>query len=203
MAAIAKFGPPLDVEQRMVIHGVRWKDYVHLRDTLEIPGLRMAFCNGTLELMSPSLAHERNKKTIARMIEFYALVRSLPLLAYGSMTFRREAAEHGAEPDECYSIGRQLHDESDAPDIALEVIQTSPLLDKLTIYLGLAVPEVWLFRDGAFELFRLEGGRYERIERSGFLPELDFALLARLAVRPDQDAALTELRELLLPSNSR
>jgi hypothetical protein len=59
------------------------------------------------------------------------------------------------------------------------------------------VPEVWLFQDSAFELYRLTGGAYARVERSGYLPDLDFALIARLAVRPDPDEALRELRRLL------
>ena len=49
-----------DVEQRMIIHGVRWKDYVIVREALETPGLRMTYCEGTLELMRPSRRHELN-----------------------------------------------------------------------------------------------------------------------------------------------
>jgi Uma2 family endonuclease len=184
------------VEQRMVIHGVSWKDYVILREALDTPGLRMTYCEGTLELMSPSITHELNKKTIARLIELYAFLRDLPLIGYGSATFRREAKQRGAEPDECYCVGRQIT-EGQFPDIVLEVIHTSPLLDKLEVYRGLDIAEVWLFQDGAFALYRLMQDRYERVERSGFLPELDFVLLARLAVRPDQDEALRELRRLL------
>jgi Uma2 family endonuclease len=183
-------------EQRMIIHGVRWKDYVIVREALETPGLRMTYCEGTLELMRPSRRHELNKKSIARLVELYAVLRGLRLIGYGSTTFRNEAKERGAEPDECYSVGRQMKD-GERPDIALEVIHTNPLLDKLHVYRGLGVPEVWLFRNGAFELYRLAGNAYERIERSGFLPELDFALLAQLAVREDQDEALLELRETL------
>jgi hypothetical protein len=37
----------------------------------------------------------------------------------------------------------------------------------------------------------------ERVERSGFLPELDVALLARLAAYEEQQDALDELRRLL------
>lgn len=184
------------VEQRMVIHGVRWKDYVILREALDTPGLRMTYCEGTLELMSPSITHELNKKTIARLIELYAFVRDLPLIGYGSTTFRLEAKERGAEPDECYCVGRRIR-EGEFPDIVLEVIHTKPILDKLEVYRGFEVAEVWLFQNTGFELYRLAGDRYERVERSGFLPELDFALLARLAVRPDQDEVLRELRRLL------
>ena len=203
MVAAAHVHPPVatvatvaTVEQRMVIHGVSWKDYVILREALDTPGLRMTYCEGMLELMSPSIAHELNKTTIARLIELYAFLRDLSLIGYGSATFRREAKQRGAEPDECYCVGRQIV-EGQFPDIVLEVIHTNPLLDKLDVYRGLDVAEVWLFQDGAFALHRLVQDRYERIERSGFLPELDFVLLAKLAVRPDQDEALRELRRLL------
>ncbi|HSJ99976.1 MAG TPA: Uma2 family endonuclease [Kofleriaceae bacterium] len=200
MAAVAKPSSPAaalaDVEQRMIIHGVRWKDYVILREALDTPGLRMTYCEGTLELMSPSRTHELHKKNIARLVELYAFLRDLPLIGYGSTTFRIEAKERGAEPDECYRVGSQMKD-GELPDIVLEVIHTSPILDKLHVYQGFGVPEVWLFRNGAFELYRLANGAYAPIERSGFLPELDFALIARLAVREDQHEALRELRALL------
>jgi Uma2 family endonuclease len=87
--------------------------------------------------------------------------------------------------------------EAEFPDIVLEVIHTSPLLDKLHVYAGLGVPEVWLFRRSAFEVHRLAGDHYDLIERSQFLPELDLALIARLAAHPDQQDALDELRRLL------
>ena len=180
----------------MVIHGVRWKDYVILREALDTPGLRMTYCEGTLELMSPSLTHELNKTTIARLIEIYAFIRDLPLIGYGSTTFRLDAKERGAEPDECYCLGRTIR-EGEFPDIVLEVIHTKPILDKLEVYRGFGVREVWLFQDDAFELYRLGEQGYERIERSGFLPELDLSLIARLATRADQDEALRELRRLL------
>ena len=200
MAAITQPRPPRAltpmVEQRMLIHGVSWKDYVILREALDTPGLRMTYLEGALELMSPSLTHELNKKTIARLIELYAFVRDLPLVGYGSTTFRREAKERGAEPDECYCVGRRI-EEGQFPDIVLEVIHTAPLLDKLEVYRGFDVPEVWLFQDGKFELHRLSGATYQRVERSTFLPDLDFALIGRLAAREDQDEALRELRKLL------
>lgn len=200
MAAVGRSSPPAatlgDVEQRMVVYGVRWKDYVILREALDTPGLRMTYCEGVLELMSPSRTHELNKKNIARLVELYAFLRDLPLIGYGSTTFRLEAKERGAEPDECYRVG-SIMKEGEFPDIVLEVIHTSPLLDKLHVYEGFGVPEVWLFRNAAFELYRLADGAYERIERSGFLPDLDFALIARLAVREDQHEALRELRNLL------
>ncbi|HWL84342.1 MAG TPA: Uma2 family endonuclease, partial [Polyangiaceae bacterium] len=57
--------------------------------------------------------------------------------------------------------------------------------------------EVWIFKKGVFELYRLKDAEYERIERSDFLPALDFELIARLGVREDQHQAVRELRDLL------
>jgi Uma2 family endonuclease len=147
--------------------------------------------------MSPSRRHELWKKTIARLVEHYAALRDLPLVGYGSTTFRKEARERGAEPDECYRVGTLMKD-GEFPDIVLEVIQSSPLLDKLNVYRGFDVPEVWLFRGERFEIYRLVEADYELVERSGFLPDLDFSLIARLAVWEDQPAALRALRDALL-----
>jgi Uma2 family endonuclease len=180
-------------EQRILIYGVRWKDYVTLREALDTPGLRMTFCEGALELMSPSRIHELRKTTIARLVELYAFLRGLPLVGYGSTTFRNDARERGVEPDECYCIDTLMKD-GELPHIALEVIETNPLLDKLHVYRGLGVPELWLFRNGAFELYRLTDDGYQPIQASRFLPELDFSLIAELGVREDQHEALTLLR---------
>jgi Uma2 family endonuclease len=187
---------PTSAEQRMLLHGVSWRDYVILREALDTPGLRMTYCEGMLELMTLSFGHESDKTSIARLVELYGFVRRVRLNGYGSTTFRREAKQRGAEPDECYCVGRAMT-EGQFPDIVLEVIHTNPLIDKLHVYAGLGVPEVWLFRHGAFEIYRLAGEKYDLVERSSFLPELDFALIARLASYPDQQDALDELRRLL------
>jgi Uma2 family endonuclease len=183
-------------EQRMLIYGASWKDYVVLREVLDTPGLRMTYCKGVLELMSPSRIHELRKTSIARLVELYAHLTNLPLAGYGSTTFRMEAKERGTEPDECYRVGTLMKD-GEFPDIVLEVIHTNPLLDKLYVYQGFAIPEVWLFKDEAFEIYRLTDGEYQRVEQSQLLPELDFSLIARLAVLEDQPAALRELDDTL------
>jgi Uma2 family endonuclease len=189
---------PVQTDERMVIRGVSWKEYVILRELLDAPGLRMTYCEGVLELMSPSRNHEVWKKTAARLIELYAFLLRLPLIGYGSTTFRSEAKERGVEPDECWRVGSIMKD-GENPDIVLEVICASPILDKLYIYDGLEVPEVWLWKNGAFELYLRHGGGggYGRIERSSFLPELDFALLASFVTREDQDVALHEFADAI------
>ncbi len=181
-------------EQRFVVRGVSWKEYVLLREALDIPGLRMTYCEGALELMSPSPEHELRKTNIGRLIETWALERDVMLYGYGSATFRREAKQRGAEPDECYVVGQPL---AEMPDIAIEVILTSGGIDKLEVYRGLGVPEVWLYEDGALRLYALREGAYHAIERSELLPDLDPALIATYAQRDDQPIAVRELRDAL------
>jgi Uma2 family endonuclease len=179
-------------EQRMLLHGVSWKQYAILRELMDRPGLRMTYLEGALELMSPSREHELWKKNIARLVELYAHVKNIDLYGYGSTTFKQEAKERGAEPDECYLIDKPLND---FPEIVLEVVHTSPLLDKLDVYAGFGVAEVWVFREGAFALFALDrsSGRYAQVARSVLVPDLDFATIARYALRTDTPQALREL----------
>ncbi len=186
--------PPPPKDQRFVIGGVRWKDYVVLREALDIPGLRMTYLEGALELMSPSPEHEDRKTTIARLVELFALERGIVLYGYGNATFRREARERGAEPDECWVVGQKL---DGFPHIALEVVMTSGGLDKLEVYRGLEVREVWFWVEGAFQLFALEEDRFRRIDRSLLLPELDFETLARFVQLDDQHEAVSQFRDWL------
>src|SRR5262249_48762851 len=129
---------PSSVEQRMLIGGGGWEDYVIFNQALDTPGRRVSYCGRGLGLLTGSFGHEADKKSIARLVEYYGLLRRLRLNGYGSVTFRRQAKQRGAEPDECYCVGRMMK-EGEFPDIVLEVIHTNPLLDKLHVYAGLGV----------------------------------------------------------------
>jgi Uma2 family endonuclease len=178
-------------EQRMLLHGVSWREYLTLRDLIDRPGLRMTYLEGALELLMPSPQHELWKKNIARFVELYAHVKQIDLYGYGSTTFKKEATERGAEPDECYLVGKKL---DEFPEIVLEVIHSAPLLNKLAVYAGFGVAEVWVFKDGKFRLYVFDrtAGGYLEVESSVLIPDLDFAIIARYAVRDDTPRALRE-----------
>jgi Uma2 family endonuclease len=191
MAAAVPWVASPPSEQRFLLGHVAWKDYVLIRDVLDGPGVRMTYLKGALEIMSPSPDHERWKTNIARLVELYAHIKRIELYGYGSTTFRKEMKQRGAEPDECYLVGKPL---ADLPEIVLEVIHTSPLVDKLDVYRGMGIGEVWVFRDGAFTIHvldRAQGGYIVR-PSSPLLPGLDFAVVARYAVREDTPQALRE-----------
>jgi Uma2 family endonuclease len=186
--------PQRSGEQRIRLSGVPWETYVALRDAVNTPGVRMTYCEGELEIMSPLPGHEDAKTTIARLIELYALERDVPLYGYGSTTFRRAAKAHGLEPDECYCVGHPL---KDFPDIALEIVLTSGGMEKLPIYEGLGVKEVWFWEDDAFHLHALRAAGYETIQTSELLPGLDLNAVANFVRRSDQHAAVRAFRSSL------
>jgi Uma2 family endonuclease len=186
--------PPL--EQRMLFN-VSWRDYVTLRDLFDGTGMRMTYLRGQLEIMSPSGDHERWKKNVARFVELFAHLKQVELYGYGSTTFKKEVEQRGCEPDECYLVG---HDLIDYPHIVLEVIHTSPLLDKLEVYSSMGVAEVWIFEKGVLEVHELDRASmtYRRIERSHLIPGLDLASVARHAQRHDTPQALREFEAEVL-----
>jgi len=97
------------------------------------------------------------------------------------------------EPDECYCRGV----DRPVPDIALEVVVRAPLIDKLEVYRGLGVREIWMFRQGQFQLFTLRGERYEPLDRSEVFSEIDLERIAHYAGEADQHAALRAFRDEL------
>jgi len=191
-----------DDECRFVLHGVPWSAYVALRDALDDQSsLKMTYLRGALELMRPSLLHEDAKTIIARLVEVWAMERDVDLRGFGGATFRQEAMERGLEPDECYKLGKL--DEDGVPDIAIEVIVTTSLVDKMAVYVGLGVPEVWEWHPSmTIVVHRLAGERYERRDRSEVLPQLDLAELSQFVQPGESQTRLAKQYQTALRSRS-
>jgi Uma2 family endonuclease len=187
-------GQPI-AEQRVVLEGVSWQQYEVLLTTLgdDFPNLRLSYLEGTLEIMTTSPEHEELKKTIAMLIEAYFLEAGVRFHAIGSATFRKVAKQRGLEPDECYCLGQK----KEFPDIAVEVILTSGAIDKLEIYRGLGVTEVWFWENGQFAIHHLRSSHYEQMAISELLPDLDIALFATYVRPAEQFDAVTEFRDAL------
>jgi Uma2 family endonuclease len=192
MAAVRDAVQSPDAERRFLLTEVPWTTYVQLRDALDTARVHMTYLAGTLELMSPSELHEEESKLIARLLEAWAEEHDVDLRGFKSATFRSEARARGAEPDECYTIGPKAKDAP--PQIAIEVIVASPLLDKLEVYAGLGVTEVWIWHSTSrnFAVHRLAGDRYEAVTSSGLLPRLDLSVLASFVRSGENHTALVK-----------
>jgi Uma2 family endonuclease len=185
-----------DPDDRVVMHGLDWWQYeAMLAIRGDRAGVRLAYLEGDLEILSPSRTHEYIKTMIARLLEAFAEERAIFFNGYGSLTMKNPTALRGVEPDECYVVG--LPKDKDRPDLAVEVIWTSGGIDKRRIYVGLKVRELWEWREDRVQALALRGAEYVPIARSELLPELDLELLASFIDRDDQTEAVREFRRSL------
>lgn len=170
-------GPSGGGDERFLLQAVSWEAYLFLSDVIgdAYPGTRMTYANGLLEIMSPSLDHEEYKTMIARLLEAFAEEHDVDLNGFGGAHFRSKAKRRGLQPDECYVLGRR----KPVPDIAIEVVVSSPLMNKLLVYAALGVREVWVWEDGALRVYVLHGKAFRAAERSSLLPVLDVKQLSR------------------------
>jgi Uma2 family endonuclease len=157
---------------------------------------RIAYADGVLEIMSPSINHESVKSNIGCLVEIWMDRRGLEYRKLGSWTLKKKVERKGAEPDECYAIGGSLEDPA-RPDLVIEVVWTRGGMDKLAIYAELAVPEVWYWEEGAIRVHLLRGGAYVESPRSEILEGIDLALLASFLDRASTSAAKREYRAAL------
>jgi Uma2 family endonuclease len=181
-------------DQRVVMYGVPWTHFeTQLALRGDTAGPRMAYLEGTLELMTPSRDHERITSYIGRLIETFALERNVVLSPYRSWTLKHAPRAAGVEPDECYIFGDQR---KSAPDLVIEVVWTSGGIDKLEIYRRLSIPEVWFWIEGRIDVHVLGTDGYA-VGGSRLLPDLYLDLVAALLERPTVLDAMRALRDSL------
>lgn len=188
-------GLPPDSE--LVLHGQTWEDYERLLDAFVDPaGLHIAFDGETLQIMTVSIAHEKYVRLLERLISALSLRLGIEVESCGSATIKLSEVMKGLEPDACYYVqnadavgGRSEIDFSvdPMPDIAVEIDLHNVSLNKLSIYSSLGFPEVWRYFRGGFEFYKLEKGKYIRVEKSVALPMLSADLLAAFLNRGNDE----------------
>lgn len=198
-----------DGGRRILLTDISWDDYENfLEDFEERPGWRLAFDEGRLEIMPPTMEHERFSVTFNDFIRLYCLIFDIDLESTGSTTFRAEDLEKGVEPDECFyiqSVGKISGKEKfskpyPVPDIAVEVDLTTESLDKFPIYAALEVQELWIFDGKNLSFYELAGEKYHQITHSRALPELasdELVKFLEISRKKGQTAALKSFREWL------
>lgn len=179
----------------VVLEDVSWDAYDSLLRALgdDHPSLRLTYLEGRLEIMTKSRRHERIKKLIARLLEAWALERDIRFDGYGEATFKNKAVARGLEPDECYVL-REVSDLPDVPDIAIEVVEAHGVVDKMAVYAGLGVREVWVWEAKQLNIHVLRDGRYIASPTSTLLPALDVAELAEYVRQGEHDQTATVRR---------
>jgi Uma2 family endonuclease len=176
---------------RVVLHNITWAQYENFLDDLgDRPSARMAYDNGTLEIMTPLPEHEFFKEAISIAVQDAAEELEIDYESYGSTTWRQPIKLAGAEPDNCFYFqneaiirGRTDLDLSKGdppPDLVLEIDMTSKSLDRFPIYARLGVPEIWSYDSGALVIYHLHNGEYHQASVSLALPQLPIQELPQL-----------------------
>jgi Uma2 family endonuclease len=190
-----------DPEEISIVSNLDWQTYESLLTRLaDNSHYRVMYLNGILEIVSPSLRHEKIKKRLATLLERYLVLQQIQHTPMGSTTLKNQLKHAGAEPDECYCIGI----ETEIPDLAIEVNITSGNINKLAIYQQLGVREVWFWEGNCLTLYCLREevtldssltNGYERVERSELIPDLNISLLSECVLISDQLESITEFEQ--------
>jgi len=180
----------------ITLRDATWADYqrvLELRGDKSVP--RVAYLEGVLELMSPSIHHEAIKSMLGRLVEAWCLEKGVDITPYGSWTHESKESSRGVEPDECYVLGDDPHPVR--CDLAIEVVWSRGGIQKLEIYRKLSVREVWVWKEARLSIFELVGERYEEIATSRMLPGIDLTELLRFVDVHPMTRAVREYRAAL------
>lgn len=202
-----------DPEEKFISSGVSWESYELLLAKLENNShYRVNYLDEILEIVSPSIRHERIKTNLGMLLERFFYSKRIRFVPMGSSTFKNKAKKAGAEPDECYCIG----EEKKVPDLAIEIVLTSGSVSKLEIYRRLGVTEVWFWERNQFKLYHLRDNEekeqatvypdsygYEALSQSEILPELDISLLEQCLTISDSILAIDEFEQGLKAIDER
>lgn len=192
----------------LVLNDISWEMYEKLLDVFaEHPVLRMTYYRGTLELMTPLSDHERFSWTLGRLVA--ALTEELGMEIFGvkSTTWRSELDAVGKEADQSFYIQNEAIVRNKLkidltidppPDLAIEIDTTHSSIDKMAVYAGLKVPEVWRFKNGKITINILTDAGYVESETSlafGEFPVKELVRFMQLGSEKGENARLREFRE--------
>lgn len=193
----------------VILRGISWSTYEDLVDQLVRSKQRvyLTYDRGVLEIMSPSLFHERFKRLLGTLIDILRLELRIPVVALGSTTQKRVDLARGLEPDECYYVQHapqmmarwELDLATDPPpDLAIEVDYTHHEIDREDVYAALGVPELWQFDGQSLRaLLRGVDGAYHPTEVGAAFPFLRIADVDRFLklARDDEERAIHAFRD--------
>jgi Uma2 family endonuclease len=181
----------LERSDRVVLHNISWEQYEKLLEDLgDRRAARIAYDNGTLEIMTPLPEHEYFKEIIGDAIKEIAEEIEADYESYGSTTWRKPIEMAGVEPDNCFYFQNEaavrgrldldLNQGDPPPDLVLEIDITNKSLDRFPIYARLAVPELWCYDAGELKIYHLQNDEYVEAQSSLALPMLPIRELPEL-----------------------
>lgn len=177
------------LNEPLLFPGLSWEKFKTLEPLLDIPGVRLSFLDGVLEIQKmPGRKHETVKGRIGALVEAYMMAVGIDFTPTESLTLESEEGLVRREADKSYELGA----DKIRPDLAIEVVVTSGGIDKLEAYKRLKISEVWFLEKGKPSLYALTEKGYEQIVISQLFPQLDISLLVRCVNMPNHVEAIRE-----------
>ena len=186
------------------IHNLSWQDFeTILTDLGEDRPTRIAYYQGTLEIMSPLARHERPHRIIADIVKVLLDKQGQDWEDFGATTLKRPNIA-GVEPDTCLYIQNVSSirgcvdlnlDNYPPPDLAIESDVTS--ITAVSAYQAMGVPEIWVYRQGTLKIHLLTDNGYLESSHSQIFPDLAIDTLIPQLVQTAIDLGTSQmLREL-------
>lgn len=173
----------------VTIPNVNWQEFESILSELgEKRAARLAYSQGTLEIMVPLPEHEKPKDIISDIVKLLLKTRSRRYEPFGSTTFKKEGAA-GVEPDACFYIQnyqqmigrRRLEPDDPPPDLAIESDVTSKTT--LDAYQAIGVPEVWVYDSGKLIIYILIEGDYRQSDSSPTFPDISITQVVPATIK--------------------
>jgi Uma2 family endonuclease len=182
------------LDHALLFPGLTWEQFKTLESMLDIPGVRLSFLDGVLEIEKmPGRKHETAKGRIGALLELYMMAAEIDFTPTESLTLENESRMVKREADKSYELGA----DRERPDLAIEVVITSGGIDKLEAYKRLKIREVWFWEKSQLSLYALREEGYEKIASSELLPELDMALFVRCMNIANHVEAIKEFKSAI------
>ncbi len=172
----------LEPRQRFMLWNLGWDAYEKIVEALNEQHVRSTYDRGDLELMSPLPIHETIKVWFGQLLFVLAEELDFPIRSIAHTTLRRRDRDRGLEPDDCFYLasfakvadwGTLNLKRDPPPDLALEIDITTSCLDRMGVYAGLRIPEVWRFDGEEWHVHLLGKKRkYQESPVSAALPYL-------------------------------
>ena len=169
----------------LTLEGLSWAEFEEIHAAYdERAGIRVAYCDGTLELKATAVAKERANRLIAQIGKALLNSQDRDWEDFGTSTLKRENKLAGVEPDTEFYIQNAERmrtcmrfdpDVDPPPDLAIECDLTSKTT--LEAYERLQVSELWIFENSELRIQLLEDGKYKTSKTSLVFPDLDVCIL--------------------------
>lgn len=166
--------------QTVFLNSISWQEFETILEELgEHRSSRIAYANGTLEIMTPLPEHESSKELVSDLIKALLEELDIEFFPLGSTTFKNQLMQQGIEPDNCFYIQNEALVRTKKrldltidppPDLVLEIDITSRTHPQ--IYAVLGVPELWRFENGILRIYILQNGEYQQTQYSPTFPNL-------------------------------